>query len=511
MIRWLCVFGVFGIMMTANAGNINTESVYQDILNDPEAVYFTPQNFSITADGRTDVSDELQKAIDLIKTEKNFGILFIPAGKYRISKTIYIPKAVRLIGYGRERPLIFLAENSPGYQKPVESDKGRANYMFWFTSGTVDEGESPRDAGAGTFYSAISNINLKINDGNPHAVALRTHFAQHSFVENMVIDAGNGKAGLYDVGNEMDNVAFYGGEYGIYTTKTSPSWPMMMIDTYFEGQRKAAIFSQEGGLVIMRMHARNVPAVIEIREKYSDRIFMEDCRLEQVSGPALIISNENNYTNQISLRNVDCRDVPILAYYRRSGKESRGTGEIYKIRNYTHGIHMDSMTDDPAADTRADLLPLDTLPAFASRDIPRLPATEDWVNLRELGAVGDGKTDNTKIFQDALEQTVEAIPGRPVYISDEYDARMVRMDVKEEGTLSNLQHFAEQGEFGSAVDEKGNLYVANGQIYVYNPDGDRIGVIKVPERPAAIQFGGKDKDILFITARSSLYGVRIPK
>ena len=150
MIRWLCVFGVFGIMMTANAGNINTESVYQDILNDPEAVYFTPQNFSITADGRTDVSDELQKAIDLIKTEKNFGILFIPAGKYRISKTIYIPKAVRLIGYGRERPLIFLAENSPGYQKPVESDKGRANYMFWFTSGTVDEGESPRDAGAGT-------------------------------------------------------------------------------------------------------------------------------------------------------------------------------------------------------------------------------------------------------------------------------------------------------------------------------------------------------------------------
>ena len=85
------------------------------------------------------------------------------------------------------------------------------------------------------------------------------------------------------------------------------------------------------------------------------------------------------------------------------------------------------------------------------------------------------------------------------------------MDVKEEGTLSNLQHFAEQGEFGSAVDEKGNLYVANGQIYVYNPDGDRIGVIKVPERPAAIQFGGKDKDILFITARSSLYGVRIPK
>jgi hypothetical protein len=174
MIKWLSVFLVLGIFNSANAGNINKESIYKDRLNDPEAVYFTPGNFKITADGSTDVSDELQKAIDLIKNEKNFGILFIPEGKYRISKTIYIPKAVRLIGYGKKRPLIFLAENSPGYQDPVESDKGKANYMFWFTSSTVREGQSPQDAGAGTFYSAISNINLKIEDGNPHAVALRT-------------------------------------------------------------------------------------------------------------------------------------------------------------------------------------------------------------------------------------------------------------------------------------------------------------------------------------------------
>ena len=117
MIKWFCIFFISGMLISANAGNINTQSVYKDRLNDPEAVYFTPGNFGIT-----DVSDELQKAINLIKNEKNFGILFIPEGKYRISKTIYIPKAVRLIGYGKERPLIFLAKNSPGYQKPVESE-----------------------------------------------------------------------------------------------------------------------------------------------------------------------------------------------------------------------------------------------------------------------------------------------------------------------------------------------------------------------------------------------------
>lgn len=404
MIKCLWVFLMLGTGFYANAGNIITESVYKDKLIDPEAVYFTPEHFRITADGKTDVSDELQRAINQIKNEKNFGILFIPEGSYLISKTIYIPKAVRLIGYGKERPLILLAKNSPGYQEPVESDKGKANYMFWFTSSVVNEGEAPRDAGAGTFYSGISNINLKIEDGNPHAVALRTHFAQHSFVENVVIDAGRGKAGLYDVGNQMDNVAFYGGDYGIYTTKTSPGWQMMMVDTYFEGQRKAAIFSQEGGLVIVRLHAKNVPTVLEIREDYSDRLFMEDCQFEEVSGPALIISNENNFKNQISLRNVDCRKVPVLVHYRRSGTDMAGAGKMYKVRNFTHGLHMDSLTDDPLADTRADLVPLNAFPEFAPRDIPDLPDTREWVNLGELGAVGDASKDNTQIFKDAIEK-----------------------------------------------------------------------------------------------------------
>ncbi|NQT26217.1 SMP-30/gluconolactonase/LRE family protein [candidate division KSB1 bacterium] len=404
MFKRLCLFILTSMILSVHANNINTESIYQDRLDDPEAVYFTSENYDITSDGKTDVSDELQKAINQIKNEKNFGILFIPEGEYRISKTIYIPKAVRLIGYGKKRPLIILSENSPGYQEPIESDKGKANYMFWFTRSVVQEGRSPRDAGAGTFYSAISNINLKIEDGNPHAVALRTHFAQHSFIENVVIDAGNGKACLYDVGNEMDNVAFYGGEYGIYTTKTSPGWQMMMVDTYFEGQRKAAIYTREGGLTIVRLHAKNVPTVIEILENFSDRIFMEDCRFENVTGPALIVSNENNYANQISLRNVDCSDVPVLVHYRRSGKESKGTGRLYKVKNYTHGIHMDSMTDDPVVDTRADLKSLSALPAFAPRDIPTLPETKDWINIRDLGAIGDGETDNTKIFQDAVKK-----------------------------------------------------------------------------------------------------------
>lgn len=104
---------------------------------------------------------------------------------------------------------------------------------------------------------------------------------------------------------------------------------------------------------------------------------------------------------------------------------------------------------------------------------------------------------------------LEAVPGKPFYAADEYDARMVRMDVDERGRLAGLRYFAEQGEFGSAVDEEGNLYVANGQIYIYSQEGVPKGMIRVPERPSTLQFGGKERELLFITARSSLYAVRI--
>ena len=104
---------------------------------------------------------------------------------------------------------------------------------------------------------------------------------------------------------------------------------------------------------------------------------------------------------------------------------------------------------------------------------------------------------------------LEAYPGKSFYASDEYDKRMVKTDVAQDGTLSNLSYFAERGEFGSAVDSEGNVYVADGQIYVYDKTGKEISMIEVPERPTTIQFGGKDGNTLFITGRSALYSVRI--
>ena len=83
-----------------------------------------------------------------------------------------------------------------------------------------------------------------------------------------------------------------------------------------------------------------------------------------------------------------------------------------------------------------------------------------------------------------------------------------RVTVEPDGSLTGFEPFAYIGGEGIAVDAEGNVYIAAGQIYVYNPSGELIDTIKVPERPTQVMFGGKDGQTLFITARSSLYGVR---
>lgn len=399
------------IWAVAGVSAVNFQSVYTACPQDSAAVYFTPSHFPITSDGKTDVSQPLQEAINKLKLEQNFGVIFIPEGTYKITRTIYIPAAIRLIGYGETRPLFVLAKNSPGFQQPVETDKGKARYMFWFTGGAVTDENRVGDANAGTFYSAMSNIDLKIEDGNPHAVALRTHFAQHSFVSHMRVSVGKGKAGLFDVGNEMENVAFIGGDYGIYTTKASPGWPMMMVDTYFEGQRKAAIQSQEGGLTIVNLQAKNVPTVVDMEDNYSDKLFIENSRFENVSGPALIISNENNAGNQITLRNVECSKVPVLARYRKSGTQTTVPHKVYAVKSFNHGLQMKDMVAEAVYDTNLEVEPLAKLPSALKNDVPQSASMKQWVNIKELGAKGDGQTDDTKAFQAAIDaHTVIYVP-----------------------------------------------------------------------------------------------------
>jgi gluconolactonase len=100
---------------------------------------------------------------------------------------------------------------------------------------------------------------------------------------------------------------------------------------------------------------------------------------------------------------------------------------------------------------------------------------------------------------------------KTLYVGDskEGHVRVFRLDT--DGNVSGGEVFCTvPGPDGMKVDGAGHLYVTSSEgIAVFDPRGKRLGTIKVPEKPANCAFGGEDNKTLFITARKSLYRVRL--
>lgn len=83
-------------------------------------------------------------------------------------------------------------------------------------------------------------------------------------------------------------------------------------------------------------------------------------------------------------------------------------------------------------------------------------------------------------------------------------------EVSKAGELGEELFTIDHGSDGMAVDVEGNIYTTHGgKVHIHNADGDELEVIDVPEGPANVCFGGEDFKTLFITARTSLYSLRM--
>lgn len=404
-----------------------SDSYYKDRPEDARAIYLTNDRFPVHGDGAADDSNALQTAIDQVQETHFQGILFVPSGRYRLSKTIYIWPGIRVIGYGATRPVFVLAAHTPGFQT------GPA-YMFFFAGGRPGTDRSsgygktpngpPPDASPGTFYSAMSNVNLEIQDGNPGAVGVRAHYAQHCFLAHMDFRLASGLAAIHDGGNVAYDLRFFGGKYGIWTRKPSPGWQFTVIDSTFEGQSEAAIREHEAGLTLIRPQFKNVPTAISIDPTYADELWVKDARLENVSGPAFIISDEHSLRTEINMENVVCRGVPFFAAFRESGKQIKGPDPMYQVNTFSHGLHYNDLGATGAMQDVFDPAPLSALPHPVRSDMPAVPPVSEWANVRTLGAAGDGVKDDTAAIRNAIagHKTIY-FPSGHYLVSDTIDLR----------------------------------------------------------------------------------------
>jgi len=106
---------------------------------------------------------------------------------------------------------------------------------------------------------------------------------------------------------------------------------------------------------------------------------------------------------------------------------------------------------------------------------------------------------------------------KKLYIDDSSYLRHIRVfDVEENGSLFNgkIFHAMNVKEPGSPdgmkIDSYGNVFCTGaGGVWVFDPEGNHLGTILTPEKPSNCAWGDDDWKSLYITARTSIYKIRL--
>lgn len=100
--------------------------------------------------------------------------------------------------------------------------------------------------------------------------------------------------------------------------------------------------------------------------------------------------------------------------------------------------------------------------------------------------------------------------GKQLYVADIGVGKTYRYDIQKDATLTNKTLFCSMGSDGMTLDSQGNLYLTGKGVTVFDKTGKQIEQIDVPQGwTANVTFGGKDRQLLFITAGNSVYGLKM--
>lgn len=102
--------------------------------------------------------------------------------------------------------------------------------------------------------------------------------------------------------------------------------------------------------------------------------------------------------------------------------------------------------------------------------------------------------------------------GKTLYVTDAQAKKTYKYDIQKDGSVTNKTLFVDFGCDGMTIDISGNVYLTTSgkqAVDIFSPSGELLETLEVPEKPSNLCFGGKDRNQLYITARTSIYRVEL--
>jgi hypothetical protein len=411
--------------------------------------------YGADATGKIDSTAAIQNAMD---DGYFYGyVCYFPAGTYLVSDTLCgmqrswkhednpywhlsRRKAHLLMGEKGKRPTIKLADRAAGFDDPRHV---KAVLQMWSQpqpeSSRVPSTRIEDEQGSSQINQKVRGLNFDLSGaGHRGAVAIRMNGAQGSTIEDVSINASGAFAGLFNLpghGGGVFNIEVTGGRHAVYIEKKGY--------TCIAGAR----FIGQTDLVLFDFHPSPLTMVGFLVEKSSGPAFRPNPKNQtwipgglslvdgviqlQKTGKAI----DNPVPNMLTVNNVRCLNADVLVGQdaagdiKGSGKPDvwdlideyascwRGTfwaGEK-KSFSITNGkIHRDTISritrgaGPPAADPRVRHV-------WNEADFPGF-RDADAVNIKTLGARGDGVHDDTSAIERAIAFHKKIFFPRGIYL-----------------------------------------------------------------------------------------------